>query len=236
MCLHIVTHLSSDYCHPTRGHTVSQLGPVGLIDLKTKRHADWAPIVKRLEDIVIGGLAALAVLPMFPLIALAIKLESKGPVFFIQRRRGLRGDVINVVKFRTMSVMEDGSEVKQAVDKDPRVTRVGRILRRTSLDELPQIFNVLKGDMSLVGPRPHALSHDRMFEETVETYANRHQMKPGVTGLAQVRGCRGETRTQKAIEDRVRFDLEYIRNWSLGLDLKIIAMTVVTVLVGTNAV
>lgn len=233
--LHIVTHLSSDYCSGGRKHAVSQLGPVGLMDIKEKTHAGWAPVVKRAEDIVIGTLVALIVAPLVPLIALAIKADSRGPVLFRQRRRGLNQRVFEVLKFRTMSVMEDGADVQQATVNDPRVTRVGRILRRTSLDELPQLWNVLYGDMSLVGPRPHAMVHDEKFGQMLETYANRHQMKPGVTGLAQVSGYRGETATAESVEARVSHDLDYIRKWSLWLDLKIIVLTMWTVIVGTNA-
>ena len=233
--LHIVTHLATDFLGTNRPHRVSQLGPVGLMDIKSRKHAGWAPVIKRTEDIVIGAVVALAVAPVLPLIALAVKLDSPGPVLFRQRRRGRNLRVFEVLKFRTMSVMEDGTDVRQATTADPRITRVGRILRRTSLDELPQIWNVLAGDMSLVGPRPHALVHDEKFGAMLESYANRHQMKPGVTGLAQVNGFRGETTTAESIEARVHFDLTYIRDWSLWLDLKILAKTVWTVALGTNA-
>lgn len=233
--LHIVTHLSSDFVDLARPHHVSQLGPVGLMDVLNKRHAGWAPVIKRTEDLVVGSVVALIVAPFLPLIALAIKLDSPGPVVFRQRRRGRNQRVFEVLKFRTMSVMEDGTEVRQATLRDPRITRVGRILRRTSLDELPQLWNVLAGDMSLVGPRPHAMVHDEQFGAMLESYANRHQMKPGVTGLAQVRGFRGETATIESVEARVKHDLEYIRRWSLWLDLKIIFMTVWAVAIGTNA-
>ena len=233
--LHIVTHLATDYLGANRSHQVSQLGPVGLMDIKSKLHAGWGPVVKRTEDIVIGAVAAAVVAPILPLIALAIKWDSPGPVLFRQRRRGRNLRVFEVFKFRTMSVMEDGFDVRQATTHDPRVTRVGALLRRTSLDELPQLWNVLWGDMSLVGPRPHAMVHDEKFGALVESYANRHQMKPGVTGLAQVNGFRGETATTESIEARVEQDLAYIRKWSLWLDLKIMVLTVWTVLVGTNA-
>jgi len=233
--LHIVTHLSSDYCSADRRYTVSQLGPVGLIDIKEKRHAGWAPVIKRTEDLVIGTLVALAALPVLPFIALAVKLSGPGPILFRQRRRGLNQRVFEVLKFRTMSVMEDGDDVRQATTGDPRVTTVGAFLRRTSLDELPQIWNVLRGDMSLVGPRPHAMVHDEQFGQMLESYANRHQMKPGVTGLAQVSGYRGETTTARSVEARVEHDLRYIRNWSFWLDIKILFLTVWTVIAGTNA-
>jgi putative colanic acid biosysnthesis UDP-glucose lipid carrier transferase len=233
--LHIVTHLSTDYVGATRSHHISHLGPVGLLDIKTKQHTGWAPVVKRTEDVLIGGMIALVITPLLPVIACAIKLDSPGPILFKQRRRGRNQRVFEVLKFRTMSVMEDGSQVRQATANDPRITMVGRFLRRTSLDELPQIWNVLVGDMSLVGPRPHALVHDEKFGALLEAYANRHQMKPGVTGLAQVRGYRGETLTTESIEGRVNHDLAYIRSWSLWLDLKIMIQTVFTVAIGHNA-
>lgn len=233
--VHIVTHLSTDYVGVSRPHRVSQLGPVGLMAINTKRHSGWSPIVKRIEDLVIGSIAVVVIAPLVPLIALAIKLESPGPVLFRQRRRGRHGHVFEVLKFRTMRVMEDGAEVRQVTSNDARVTWVGHVLRRTSLDELPQIWNVLKGDMSLVGPRPHAMVHDETWGQMLETYANRHQMKPGVTGLAQVRGFRGEAKCPEDIEARVNSDLAYIRGWSLWLDLEILFKTVWAVVRGTNA-
>lgn len=173
--------------------------------------------------------------PLWPLIALAIKLESPGPVIFAQRRRGRFLREFRVLKFRTMRVMEDGSNVTQAVPLDSRVTFVGRILRRSSLDELPQLLNVLKGEMSLVGPRPHALAHDEEFTRLLERYPDRHQMRPGLTGLAQVTGLRGSTAKPGSIDARVEADLTYIRNWSLWLDLQILSRTIAAVIAGTNA-
>lgn len=174
-------------------------------------------------------------LPLFPLIALAIKLDSPGPVMFRQWRSGRNQAPFEVFKFRTMAVRPADDEGQQAKAKDPRVTRVGWVLRRSSLDELPQLFNVLKGDMSLVGPRPHLVEHDQQFASIVDTYPHRHQVKPGLTGLAQVSGYRGETRTRDSVEGRVAADLEYVRNWSMWLDLKIIARTFVAVTSGRNA-
>lgn len=173
--------------------------------------------------------------PLWPLIALAIKLESPGPVFFCQRRRGRFQSVIKVYKFRTMRVMEDGPTVTQATAADDRVTRVGRILRRTSLDELPQLFNVIRGEMSLVGPRPHALAHDEAFSQKLDVYPDRHQMRPGLTGLAQVSGLRGSTAKPGSIEARLDADLSYVQSWSLWLDFKILIRTIGTVLSGKNA-
>ena len=233
--VHIVTHIASDLIDEGRTHKVSNLGPVGMLDVKKKALADWGPFVKRTEDLVLGCMLFLLTAPLFPLITLAIKHDSNGPVFFLQRRRGLNQRIIEIVKFRTMHVQEDGSDVRQATSDDARVTRVGRILRRTSLDELPQLWNVLKGDMSLVGPRPHALVHDEKFGEMLESYANRHQVKPGITGLAQVRGLRGETLSAECVEARVNADIDYIKAWTLRLDLAILFKTLMAVVTGKNA-
>ena len=233
--VHIVTHIASDLVDEGRTHKVSSLGPVGMLDVKKKALADWGPFIKRTEDLVLGCMLFLLTAPLFPLIALAIKHDSNGPVFFLQRRRGLNQRIIEIVKFRTMHVQEDGSDVRQATSDDARVTRVGRILRRTSLDELPQLWNVLKGDMSLVGPRPHALVHDEQFGEMLETYANRHQVKPGITGLAQVRGLRGQTHSADCVEARVNADIDYIKAWTLRLDLAILFKTLMAVVTGKNA-
>ncbi|MFT7576746.1 MAG: putative colanic acid biosynthesis UDP-glucose lipid carrier transferase, partial [Alphaproteobacteria bacterium] len=208
---------------------------VGLIDVKERPLADWAPIVKRAEDILISATLLVMTLPVTILIALAIKLTSRGPVLFRQRRRGLNQKVIEVLKFRSMTVQENGDEVRQATRNDQRITFVGRILRRSSLDELPQLVNVLIGEMSLVGPRPHALIHDEKWGEMLEQYANRHQVKPGITGLAQVRGLREEAHTPSDIQNRIAADLEYIGNWSLWLDLSIILRTVNAVIGAKNA-
>lgn len=196
---------------------------------------DWAPGVKRVEDIVLGSLLLLLALPLIPLIALAIKLDSPGPFLFRQRRSGLNLQPIDILKFRTMTVQEPAEASRQASKSDPRVTRVGRFLRRTILDELPQLINVLRGDMALVGPRPHLVEHDATFGRLIDSYAHRHQVKPGLTGLAQVSGFRGETRTPGCVEGRVRADIRYIRNWSFGLDMQILVRTIWTVLTGRNA-
>jgi len=169
------------------------------------------------------------------LIALAIKLEGPGPVLFRQKRGGLNHSVFQVLKFRTMRVMEEGAAVTQATRNDTRVTRVGRFLRKTSLDELPQLVNIVLGDMSLVGPRPHALVHDEHYGEMLERYANRHQVKPGLTGWAQVNGFRGETLNPDDMRRRVEYDLEYIDHWSLLFDLKILAVTPFYGFAGRNA-
>lgn len=187
-------------------------------------------VVKRAEDLLIGSvLFAAALLPMIA-IGLAIKVTSPGPVLFRQRRGGVNGEVITVWKFRTMTVCEDGQEVQQATRDDDRVTPIGRFLRRTSLDELPQIINVLQGDMSVVGPRPHALTHNVHYRPLIHRYMLRHKVKPGMTGWAQINGWRGETDLLTKMEKRVEFDLQYINNWSLLFDLKIVALTPFTLL------
>jgi putative colanic acid biosynthesis UDP-glucose lipid carrier transferase len=183
--------------------------------------------IKRTADIVIAALLLLFVLPLFLIVALGVILDSPGPVFFVQRRTGLGGRPIEVFKFRTMRVMEDGEAVKQASRNDNRVTRVGRFLRRSSIDELPQLANVLRGDMSLVGPRPHALAHDQYYGALVPNYAQRFRARPGITGLAQVNGLRGEIHSLEGMVDRVSQDNAYIDDWSLGLDLKILMKTAV---------
>ena len=233
--LHIVTHIASDLVEAGPAHRVSSVGPVGLIDVKSKPLADWSRVVKAFEDYVLGAILLVVLLPVFALIALAIKLDSKGPVLFHQRRRGLNHRVFEVLKFRTMHVLEDGADLKQVTRDDPRVTRVGRALRWLGLDELPQLVNVLRGEMSIVGPRPHALAHDDHFGDTVERYANRHQVKPGITGLAQIAGYRGETETKEKIERRLALDLEYVNMWSLWLDLRILALTVFRGVCSKNA-
>jgi putative colanic acid biosynthesis UDP-glucose lipid carrier transferase len=160
------------------------------------------------------------------LIALAIKVTSPGPVLFKQRRYGLDGRAIVVWKFRSMSVQQDGPDVPQATRHDPRVTRLGAFLRRTSLDELPQFFNVLQGTMSVVGPRPHAVAHNEWYRKLIKGYMIRHKVKPGITGWAQVHGARGETETLEKMQRRIQYDLDYLRQWSLTLDLLILFKTV----------
>jgi putative colanic acid biosynthesis UDP-glucose lipid carrier transferase len=192
-------------------------------------------VCKRIFDLVTGSLLLLVLgLPML-LIAVAIKVTSRGPVFFRQLRYGLDGKEIFVWKFRSMRVMENDSKVTQATKNDPRVTPLGAVLRRTSLDELPQLFNVLEGTMSLVGPRPHATAHNEQYRKEIEGYMLRHKIKPGITGWAQVNGYRGETDTLDKMQKRVEFDHQYIREWSLWLDIKILIRTVFVVLSRQNA-
>ncbi|TWT52865.1 UDP-glucose:undecaprenyl-phosphate glucose-1-phosphate transferase [Rubripirellula amarantea] len=187
-------------------------------------------MVKRVADVTLAmiGLIAAAI-PML-IIAMAVKMSSPGPVFFRQRRYGLDGREILVWKFRSMRTCDNGPVVKQATKDDPRITRVGGILRRTSLDELPQLFNVIEGSMSLVGPRPHASAHNEQYRSLIRGYMLRHKVKPGITGLAQVNGCRGETETLDKMQNRVEWDHRYIRGWSIWLDLKILVRTVFVVL------
>jgi putative colanic acid biosysnthesis UDP-glucose lipid carrier transferase len=190
---------------------------------------------KRLSDVVIAVLAMVALSPLLIAIALAVKLTSVGPVLFTQRRYGLNGQEILVYKFRSMIVCEDRTEVTQATRKDPRTTRVGSFLRRTSLDELPQLINVLLGSMSFVGPRPHAVAHNEQYRRLINGYMLRHKVRPGITGLAQVNGLRGETETVEKMFRRVQFDLEYVKNWSLALDMQIILKTALKVFRDGNA-
>jgi putative colanic acid biosynthesis UDP-glucose lipid carrier transferase len=182
--------------------------------------------VKRMEDLILGGLILLLILPIMVAIAIAVKLTSPGTVIFKQRRYGLNGEVVEVWKFRSMTVCEDGDHVPQAKKCDARITPFGAFLRKTSLDELPQFINVLQGKMSIVGPRPHAVAHNEQYRKLIKGYMLRHKVKPGITGLAQVNGCRGETDTLDKMQKRVDYDLEYIQNWSLWLDLKIVFLTV----------
>ena len=192
-------------------------------------------MVKRGSDIVLALIIQLMLLPVMLGIAIAIKATSPGPVIFRQRRYGLDGEEIIVYKFRSMTVCEDGARVVQATRNDQRITRVGAFLRRTSLDELPQFFNVLQGRMSIVGPRPHAVAHNELYRKQIKGYMLRHKVRPGITGWAQVNGFRGETDTLDKMEARIAYDLDYLRRWSLALDLWIIARTVGVVLKRDNA-
>ncbi len=183
-------------------------------------------LFKRAADLVFAAVVLTILAPLMLLVALGVKLSSPGPVLFKQRRYGLDGDNIVVYKFRTMTVCEDGETVAQAQRDDPRVTRFGSFLRRSSLDELPQFINVLQGRMSVVGPRPHAVAHNETYRKLIDGYMVRHKVKPGITGWAQVNGLRGETETLEKMKERVVYDLDYLRHWSLGLDLKIILKTI----------
>jgi putative colanic acid biosynthesis UDP-glucose lipid carrier transferase len=203
-----------------------QLGALPTFEVKRSALSRSELFLKRSMDLVIASFALLALWPVLLASAIAIKLETPGPVFFRQRRHGFNNRQFFIYKFRSMRVAEDGAHVKQAVRNDPRITRVGAFLRRTSIDELPQILNVLRGEMSIVGPRPHAVAHNEAWVKLVEGYAGRHNILPGITGLAQVSGFRGETDTNEKIDARVRLDLQYVESWSFTLDLKIIFKTV----------
>jgi undecaprenyl-phosphate galactose phosphotransferase/putative colanic acid biosynthesis UDP-glucose lipid carrier transferase len=192
-------------------------------------------VVKRVIDIVLAVLALICLAPLMVLTALAIKLDGPDPVIFQQQRKGFNRRKFVMFKFRTMTVQEDGEVVTQATRDDPRVTAIGKLLRSSSIDELPQLFNVLLGDMSLIGPRPHALVHDNYFEKVLGDYAFRHHVKPGMTGWAQVNGLRGATPSVDVISRRVQMDLWYINNWSLWLDIQILIKTFFEVLRKRNA-
>ena len=194
----------------------------------------YAP-AKRALDLAVALPAVLITAPLFAVLALLIKLDSKGPVFFRQTRIGFRGRAFDILKFRSMRVLENGDTVVQATKQDPRVTRIGRFLRASSLDELPQLINIVKGEMSLVGPRPHACAHDRHFSPLIVNYARRHDVKPGLTGWAQVNGHRGETPTLEIMRTRVEHDVWYARHAGLALDLKILLRTPFEVVRSRNA-
>jgi Undecaprenyl-phosphate glucose phosphotransferase len=206
-----------------------------VVELQRAPLSELQRLVKRGMDVALSSLAILFFLPMMALAALAIKIGSPGPVIFRQVRRGFNGEEFVIYKFRTMTVQENGTQVTQATRHDARVTNIGRMLRAASIDELPQLINVIKGDMSLVGPRPHALAHDSYFETILSGYAVRHHVKPGITGWAQCNGARGETPTVQHITRRVELDLWYINNWSFWLDLFILLKTAFEVLRKRNA-
>jgi exopolysaccharide biosynthesis polyprenyl glycosylphosphotransferase len=191
--------------------------------------------VKRGFDLALATLGSIFCLPILVMAAMAIKLESGGPLIFKQRRRGFNGREFTIYKLRTMTVLEDGLEIRQAERNDRRITRIGGFLRRTSIDELPQLLNVLMGDMSLVGPRPHAVAHDDQYSTCIANYAFRNHVKPGLTGWAQVNGLRGETARIKLMKRRVQHDVWYINNWSLWLDMWIIVRTCFVTVSGKNA-
>lgn len=201
------------------------IGSVRLDVVNVVPPSEQLQFLKVLLDRTLASIGLLLLAPLLLVVAIAIKLDSTGPVFFIQRRYGQNNKVFGIIKFRTMTVAEDGAIVRQAQRDDVRVTRVGRILRRTSIDELPQLINVLLGHMSIVGPRPHAIAHDDVFERELDLFSRRRRVRPGITGWAQIHGHRGETPTTEAVRRRMEHDLYYIDNWSIWLDLEIIART-----------
>lgn len=214
---------------------MDSIGGMPVVGVCDSPFSGFDGLVKRASDIVLALLILALAAPLLVLVALAVKLSSPGPAIFRQRRYGLDGSEIIVYKFRTMSVQEDGASIRQAGQHDPRVTPLGALLRRSSLDELPQFVNVLQGRMSIVGPRPHAVAHNEAYRKLIKGYMQRHKVKPGITGWAQVNGLRGETETLDKMKARIEYDLDYLRNWSLRLDLFIIAKTLWVVLKGKNA-
>lgn len=217
-------------------HQIADVAGFPVLDIRSTPMIGVNRLIKAVEDRVVASMILLLVSPLLGAIALGVKLSSRGPVFFKQKRLGWDGRIINVYKFRTMVVHQEANgQVTQASACDRRVTAFGRFLRRTSLDELPQFINVLQGRMSIVGPRPHALAHNEQYKETINTYMQRHRVKPGITGWAQINGWRGETDTLHKMEKRVEYDLFYINNWSLLFDLKIIFLTVFRGFVNRNA-
>jgi exopolysaccharide biosynthesis polyprenyl glycosylphosphotransferase len=219
--------------------TYSHVGSVAMIDLYDKPIADWGRISKWLFDKIIASIALILLAPVMAAVALAVKLDSRGPVLFRQKRYGFNNELIEVFKFRSMYTDRcDAAAAKLVTKDDPRVTKVGRIIRKTSLDELPQLFNVLLGDLSLVGPRPHAVqakAGTQLYDEVVDGYFARHKVKPGITGWAQINGWRGETDTEEKIQKRVEHDLYYIENWSVFFDLYILLKTPLSLLKSENA-
>jgi len=205
---------------------VDEIGNMPVVAVRDTPFKGLNGLVKRLSDIVFASLILILITPIMLAVAVAVHYSSPGPILFRQRRYGLDGKEIIVYKFRSMTVCEDGHEVVQATRDDNRVTRVGAFIRRTSLDELPQFINVLQGRMSVVGPRPHAVAHNELYRKVIKGYMVRHKVKPGITGLAQVNGYRGETDTVEKMQKRIEYDLEYLRKWSLHLDMEIILRTI----------
>jgi Undecaprenyl-phosphate glucose phosphotransferase len=203
------------------------VGTAWTVELQRVPLTNVEQALKRSLDIVGAGIAFVLLLPLMLVVALCIKLDAKGPILFTQRRNGFNNSTFRIYKFRTMRVLEDGDIIPQATRGDPRVTRFGRLLRQTSIDELPQLFNVLIGSMSLVGPRPHAVAHNNEYQKLIANYAFRHHVKPGITGWAQVNGYRGQSLTIDVMAHRVEYDLWYINHWNIWLDLKILLKTMV---------
>ncbi len=218
------------------GGGVTKVGAASVLSLYRRPLEGWGSILKTIEDFVLGAILLVALSPLLMLVAIAVKLQGKGPILFAQQRHGFNNAVFRIYKFRTMTVAEDGETIQQAQKDDARITTLGKFLRRYSLDELPQLFNVIRGEMSLVGPRPHALAHNHQYAQLIENYSGRHKVKPGITGWAQVNGYRGETSENELMEQRVKFDLGYIDAWSLWFDFKILLLTILAVVFPKNAV
>lgn len=217
---------------PHRAPRLHAIHPVRVCSAaeRRRRRRPLGGAAKRALDVLMAGCALLALSPALLLIAAAIMLESPGPPLFLQRRGGFHGRTFLIMKFRTMRVMDDGRVVSQAVTRDPRVTRLGGLLRDLSIDELPQLINVVRGEMSMVGPRPHAVAHDKAFEQIDAQYRRRYRARPGISGLAQVNGCRGITADDASVKARIAYDLAYIDCWSIWLDLAIMVRTALVLL------
>jgi Undecaprenyl-phosphate glucose phosphotransferase len=229
LALPVEIHLGPEQIlHKFEEVELAKVGPLASLQLRRLPLSRAEIVQKRFFDLLFAALALLVLTPLIIIVALLIKLDSPGPIFFVQRRYGFNQQPFRIIKFRTMRALEDGAVIPQTRRDDPRLTKIGRWLRRWNIDEIPQLFNVLTGDMSLVGPRPHALSHDHDYERRISLYARRHNVKPGITGWAQINGYRGEIDSEDKIRKRVEYDLVYIDNWSLWLDLKIIARTVLS--------
>jgi Undecaprenyl-phosphate glucose phosphotransferase len=230
--IHLAPDASGAWAHHLNPSRVGSLPTIKLsrapLTLKDR-------IIKRGFDLIAGSLLLIVTLPLFAVVGGLIKLDSRGPVFFRQRRHGFNQGEFRIFKFRTMSTLDDGKVIRQATRNDTRITRIGAFLRRTNLDELPQLINVLAGDMSLVGPRPHALAHNSEFEQKIRLYAKRHNVKPGITGWSQVNGYRGETDTLDKMQKRVEYDVFYIDNWSILLDISILYLTIFSIKSFRNA-
>lgn len=208
------------------GSSISLFGNMPIVTIYDHPFYGTMNIVKRIEDIIFSSIILLLIFPLLILISICIKCTSPGPIFFIQKRYGLNGKIINVIKFRTMTNSRSHNLVDQVSRNDSRVTKIGKFLRKTSLDELPQFINVISGEMSIVGPRPHPIPLNEHFRPLIDGYMTRHKVKPGITGLAQINGFRGGTETFDKMQSRIDCDLNYIRNWSFYLDLKIICITI----------
>ncbi len=236
LTLPVEIHLGPEQIlHKFEDVELSKHGPLASLRLNRVPLSLLEVVQKRLLDLAIAAAALIALTPLLIIVAVLIWLDSRGPVIFVQRRYGFNQQPFRIIKFRTMRTLDDGAVVPQAVRDDPRLTRVGRWLRRWNIDEIPQLFNVLAGDMSLVGPRPHALAHDRDYERRISLYARRHNVKPGITGWAQINGFRGLTDTDEKMRQRVEYDLYYIDNWSLWFDLTIIVRTLLSAHAYRNA-
>lgn len=214
---------------------LGSVGDIPVVAVCETPFTGFDGVIKRASDIVLSSLILILLLPLLLALALGVRLSSPGPIIFKQRRYGLDGKEILVYKFRSMTTCDDGEIVRQATKDDQRITRFGAFLRKTSLDELPQLLNVLQGRMSIVGPRPHAVAHNETYRKLIKGYMVRHKVRPGITGWAQVNGCRGETETVDKMGKRIEYDLEYLRNWSLSLDFWIIAKTALVILKDRNA-